>query len=139
VKKSFYILTFIVSLAAFNIHAMHGEAAAGGTKPTSIGIVIYSNDAETVWNAFRLANYSVDEGDTVRIFLLGKGVELESLDGSNFNVKEQMETFLKSGGKILACGTCLQSRSNVSPKACTVSTMGELYEMIRKSSIILTF
>jgi hypothetical protein len=30
--------------------------------------VIYSNDAETVWNAFRLAYYSQSKGDTVSVF-----------------------------------------------------------------------
>ena len=37
-----------------------------------IGIVIYSNDAETVWNALRFGNYAVKEGDSVATFLIGK-------------------------------------------------------------------
>jgi len=39
------------------------------------GIIISSNDPETVWNAFRFANLSIKKGDEVKIFLLGKGVE----------------------------------------------------------------
>lgn len=42
-----------------------------------LGIVAYSNDAETVWNAFRLGMFALKKGDTVRAFLLGKGVECE--------------------------------------------------------------
>ena len=40
-----------------------------------LGIVIYSNDPETVWNAFRFGNFSRKQGDEVKIFLLAKGVE----------------------------------------------------------------
>ena len=54
-----------------------------------LGIVIYSNDAETVWNAFRFANFSIKKGDTVRIFLIAKGVEYEKLDSEKFGIKEQ--------------------------------------------------
>lgn len=39
-----------------------------------LGICIYSNDPESVWNAFRFANYSIKQfQDEVRVFLLGKG------------------------------------------------------------------
>jgi uncharacterized protein involved in oxidation of intracellular sulfur len=40
-----------------------------------LGIVIYSNDPETVWNAFRLGNFGLKEKDEVKVFLLAKGVE----------------------------------------------------------------
>jgi len=60
-----------------------------------LGIVIYSNDAETVWNAFRFANFSLKEGDTVKIFLLAKGVEYEKLDSEKFfELKPQKNDFI---------------------------------------------
>lgn len=40
-----------------------------------LGIVIYSCDPETVWNAFRFGNHALKNGDAVKIFLLAKGVE----------------------------------------------------------------
>ena len=40
-----------------------------------LGMIVYSNDAEVVWNAFRLANLALTEKDEVKIFLLAKGVE----------------------------------------------------------------
>lgn len=43
-----------------------------------LGIIIYSNDAETVWNAYRFANFSLNKGDAVKVFLLAKGVEYET-------------------------------------------------------------
>jgi len=57
-----------------------------------IGIVIYSNDPETVWNAFRFGNYAVKEGDSVATFLVGKGVESETLDTDTFDITEQMRS-----------------------------------------------
>jgi uncharacterized protein involved in oxidation of intracellular sulfur len=107
--------------------------------PTSIGIVIYSNDTETVWNALRLANYSKNQGDTVHIFLLGKGVELDNMVKTDKDMKEQSDKFLDNGGTILGCGTCLRSRKNDQPQVCKFSSLKDLYELIRKNKIVLTF
>ena len=66
-----------------------------------LGICIYSNYAETVWNAFRFANHSVKHfQEDVRVFLLGKGVEATTLDTDQFQVAEQMKSFLAAGGSI---------------------------------------
>jgi uncharacterized protein involved in oxidation of intracellular sulfur len=101
--------------------------------------VIYSNDVETVWNAFRFANYSRSQGDSVNIFLLGKGVELEDLVKSDSKIKEQTDKFLNGGGTILGCGTCLKSRNNNEPQVCKFSSLKDLYEIIRKNKIVMTF
>ena len=53
-----------------------------------LGIVVYSGDSEAVWNAFRFGNFALAMGDEVKVFLLGKGVESESLDTDKFNVTE---------------------------------------------------
>ena len=52
-----------------------------------VGIVIYSNDPETVFNAMRLGNFALKEGDDVKVFLLAKGVEIESIDNTKFKVE----------------------------------------------------
>lgn len=38
-----------------------------------LAMVIYSNEPETVWNAFRLGVQALGQGDQVGIFLLGRG------------------------------------------------------------------
>ena len=43
------------------------------------------------------------------------------------------------GGTVLGCGTCLQSRKNNEPQVCRFSSMSDLYELIRKNKIVLTF
>lgn len=105
----------------------------------NIGIVVYSNDSETVWNAFRFANFALNEGDKIKVFLLGKGVECESLDTDKFKVTEQMQTLVDNGGEIFACGSCLEIRKSKGSKVCPLSTMKDLYEIVKKSDRIVTF
>ena len=104
-----------------------------------IGMVIYSSDPETVWNAFRLGNFALKEGDEVKAFLLAKGVESESLDTEQFKVTEQMQAFVDSGGQIFACGTCLKIRQSEGSKICPLSTMKDLYQIIKESDRVITF
>ncbi|HBF87995.1 MAG TPA: sulfur reduction protein DsrE [Bacteroidales bacterium] len=124
------------------IHFSYSQCGVETIKkqlPTSIGIVIYSNDYETLFNAMRFANFSKSEGDTVSIFLLGKGVELDNIVKENKDIKEQVDSFLDNKGSILGCGTCLQSRKNSEPQVCKFSSMADLYEIVRKNKIVLTF
>jgi len=104
-----------------------------------IGMVIYSNDAETVWNAFRLGVFALKQKDEVKVFLLGKGVECESTDTEKFKVTEQIKLFIDNGGKILACGSCLKVRNSDGSEICPLSTMQDLYDIINESDKVLTF
>ncbi len=103
-----------------------------------LGIIIYSNDTETVWNAFRLSNFALKEGNKVQIFLTGKGVEVENLDTDKFNVTEQITSFIDNGGELLACGSCLEIRKSESG-VCPVSTMKDMYEVVMGNEKVLTF
>jgi len=104
-----------------------------------MGIVIYSNDPEVVWNAFRFGNFALKAGDEVKVFLLAKGVESELLDTDHFKVKEQMESFVKHGGTIFACGTCLKISDSQRSELCPVEPMKDMYELIKESDRIITF
>ena len=104
-----------------------------------LGIIIYSNDSETVWNAFRLGIFSRKQGDIVSVFLLGKGVEVESLDRDKFDITGQIHSFLDIGGAILACGTCLKLRQSEELGICPISTMQDLYTLIHDSDKVLCF
>ena len=104
-----------------------------------LGIIIYSNDSETVWNAFRLGIFSRKQGDVVSVFLLGKGVEVESLDRDKFDITGQIHSFLDIGGAILACGTCLKLRQSEELGICPISTMQDLYTLIHDSDKVLSF
>jgi uncharacterized protein involved in oxidation of intracellular sulfur len=104
-----------------------------------MGVIIYSNDAETVWNAFRLGDFALKEGDQVKVFLLAKGVEVESLDTDRFKISEQMRSFIDHGGQIFACGTCLKIRQAEGTDLCPVSTIKDLYEIVKESDRVITF
>jgi len=104
-----------------------------------LGLVIYSNDSETVWNAFRFGNFALNQKDAVNVFLLGKGVESESLDTEKFKVTEQMKSLVDNGGKIFACGSCLKIRHSEGSETSPLSTMKDLYEIIKESDKSVTF
>lgn len=104
-----------------------------------LGIVIYSTDAETVWNGFRLGVFALKQGDEVKVFLMAKGVECEKLDTEQFKVTEQMQAFVNENGEILACGTCLKLRHSEGTELCPLSTMKDLYVMIKGSDRVVSF
>jgi uncharacterized protein involved in oxidation of intracellular sulfur len=135
------IFMLLLLLSGVQVFSQDCTTATNTPKldPTSIGIVVYSNDVETVWNALRFANHSKKEGDEVSVFLLGKGVEVDKLVKENKDIDEQVKKLLDSGGAILGCGTCLQSRNNNFPVICKFSSMKDLYELVRKNKIVLTF
>lgn len=105
----------------------------------NIGIVIHGSEAETVWNAFRYGTFAQKKGDSVRVFLIGKGVESEHLHSEKFPVRKQMQEFDDAGGEILACGTCLEIRQQGASDLCPVSTLSDLHEVVHGSDRLLTF
>ena len=142
--KRFFILILFLGFLLSNVQSQT-TTGCGGTKvsdsqkPIKLGIVISTNDPETVWNALRLANYSLSEKDTVSVFLMGKGVEIKSLSTKDYDVTEKLNDFLDGGGKIFACGTCMNSRNLKESKACPISSLSDLYEIIKRSDKLLTF
>lgn len=104
-----------------------------------IGVIISSNDAETCWNALRYANYGLGQKDEVKVFLMGKGVEYQSISTDKYNTIEQAEKLQNSGGKILACGTCIKSRDQEGTEMCPINTMKDMYDIIKESDRVVTF
>ena len=103
-----------------------------------IGIIISTADAEVVWNALRFANTAVLEEHKVKIFLLGKGVEIENIRDEKFNVKEQIDRLNQLGGQMLACGTCIKTRQ-MQFEVCPISTMKDMLKLVTESDRVLTF
>ncbi len=102
-------------------------------------VIVSTNDAETAWNAFRLANFAQKQGDCVSVFLTSKGVEYESASTEQFNSVQQAEEFVQNNGKILACGTCLKARNQPETTTCPISTMKALYELVKNSDKVVCF
>lgn len=55
--------------------------------------IITTDDAETAFNAMRLANVGVKKGDEVSVFMLGKGVLFEQTGTEEFDVMSQINQF----------------------------------------------
>ncbi len=104
-----------------------------------IAVVISSNDAETCWNAIRYANFALGQKDEVKIFFMGKGVEYQKIGTDKFNTVEEAEKFMQSGGKIYACGSCIKSREQQGSEMCPISTMKDMYEIVKESDKVVTF
>ena len=102
-------------------------------------IIISTNEPEAVFNALRLGNFAVKEGDDVGVFLVGIGVELDKIEDDRFDVPVQARAFLSEGGHILACGTCLKLRESGGSDLCPLSTMKDLYELIRDADRVVSF
>ena len=116
-----------------------GPVSASGERQFKLGLILTQTDPETVFNAFRVAQFALDAGDDVSVFLLGKGVDLDRVEDPTYNVKEKAQAFQTAGGRILACGTCLQMHGSSGSTLCPISTMRDLYELIRGSDRVLTF
>lgn len=105
---------------------------------SKIGVVINTNDPETAWNAMRFALTGLVEDHKVKVFLMGKGVEIESITDPQFNAMEVVKEFLENGGEIMACGACLEVRK-IESKVCPVNIMSDLVKMVDESDKVVTF
>jgi uncharacterized protein involved in oxidation of intracellular sulfur len=104
-----------------------------------LALIISQTDPETVFNALRLASYSLKQGDAVKIFLAGRGVELDQIADAKFDVQKLAKEVLDAGGVFLACGTCLKLRGSAGSEICPLSTMKDMYETIRDADKVVTF
>jgi uncharacterized protein involved in oxidation of intracellular sulfur len=138
-KKIIIFLFCLLPFFAFSQANIDSDKNSIPDPKMKIGMVIYSNDPETVWNAFRFGNFALGEGDTVKVFLLGKGVESETLNTDKFMVTDQIKRFVENGGKIFACGTCLTIRKKEGSEMCPLSTMQDMYDIIKWCNKVITF
>ena len=105
-----------------------------------LGLIISGTNAETNWNALRLANLAIETGDDVKIFLVGEGVEYEKNSIPKYDVEALAQKFVTSPkAEIMACGTCLKSRSQDGTDTCPISTLKDFYGMIAWAEKLVTF
>ena len=101
-----------------------------------LAVISSQTDPETVFNALRLTGYSLKQGDTVKSFLAGRGVELDQITDAKFDVQKLSKEVLDSGGVLLASGTCLKLRGS---EICPLSTLKDMYETVRDADKVVTF
>ncbi len=103
-----------------------------------LGIIITQTDPETVSSALRLAEYSLRQGDAVRIFLSGRGVEIDKIEDPKFDDKGIAKWVLDAGGQFQACGTCLKLKESEGSDICPLTTLKDHYEIVRGSDKLVT-
>lgn len=106
-------------------------------------IIIYSDDDETIWNAFRFGVTSLIYDNETTIFLLGKGVEALN-ENSLFDIQEQVDLFRENNGVLVGCGVCVENRMEEMPNikdllACDMGSMQDLYALVADANKVLTF
>lgn len=102
-----------------------------------LAIILNTNNAETAWNALRLADKAQDEGHGVTVFLLGNGVDIENIKHETYNMDELIKKVNKQKSSLLGCGTCMVTRHREAG-VIVKSTMAELVELIADSDKVVT-
>ncbi|OGO20495.1 MAG: hypothetical protein A2144_03155 [Chloroflexi bacterium RBG_16_50_9] len=102
-----------------------------------LGIILNTSEPETAWNALRLGNTALTEGHHVKVFLLGAGVEIDTITDEKYDVSDLMKTFTRSN-TLLGCGTCMRLRRR-EPGTILKSTLDELIQIITDSDKVISF
>jgi sulfur relay (sulfurtransferase) complex TusBCD TusD component (DsrE family) len=103
-----------------------------------LGLIVETDDPERIWNAFRLANTTLDEGHSVETFLLGEGVKAPDLEHEKFNPHGVMLKYANNDGTLFACGTCMDSRDLEPDELRPRSTMDDCLRIVEEADKILT-
>jgi sulfur relay (sulfurtransferase) complex TusBCD TusD component (DsrE family) len=133
------ILISAISCKAQLFSGCENVSAFSKSRTPDIGIVISSGDAETVWNALRLGIAAQSKGDSVVIFVISKAVDVFIKDTSKFDIPKTSLQFVSGGGDIYTCATCAKSRHTENVQMCTITSIYDLYEIIKRSKKVVTF
>ncbi|HEU5160858.1 MAG TPA: DsrE family protein [Streptosporangiaceae bacterium] len=116
-----------------------------------MNILVVINDSaygsERSYNALRLAGVlAMREGTDVRVFLLGDGVTCaragQTVPNGFYHLDRMLTSFVRHGGKVGCCGTCLDARGideDTLVHAATRSTMDELADWTLDADQVLVF
>lgn len=106
------------------------------------------DSTDVTWNALRLAQTLVKQGETVRIFLMNDSVDLarESCippEGYDQDLKAMLKALIASHVEVEVCGTCMARcgihRNEPYYEGANTSTMAKLGKWVAQSDKVLTF
>ena len=143
IRKIIFILViiFFSTRSGFTqvISGCENVSAFSKSRTPDMGIVISSGDAETVWNALRLGIAAQSKGDSVVVFVISKAVDVFIKDTSKFNISKVSTQFVSNGGDIYTCATCAKMRHTDNVQMCTITSIYDLYEIVKRSKKVVTF
>ncbi len=142
-KKNIIILILVLfsiqSGSAQLFSGCENVSAFDKSSTPDLGIIICSGDAETVWNALRLGIAAQQKGDTVVIFVISKAVDVFMKDSTGYDIPGTSLNFSAGGGDIYTCATCAKSRHTENVQMCTITSIYDLYEIVKRSVKVVTF
>lgn len=103
---------------------------------------------DVTWNALRLAQTLVKQGETVRIFLMNDSVDLAREScvppaGYDQDLKAMLKGLIAAGVEVEVCGTCMARcgihKNEPYYEGANKSTMAKLGEWVAGSDKVLTF
>jgi uncharacterized protein involved in oxidation of intracellular sulfur len=106
------------------------------------------DSTDVTWNALRLAQTLVKQGETVKIFLMNDSVDLarESCippEGYDQDLKAMLKALIASHVEVEVCGTCMVRcgihRNEPYYEGANTSTMAKLGQWVAQSDKVLTF
>ncbi|MCX7724403.1 MAG: DsrE family protein [Thermodesulfovibrio sp.] len=106
-----------------------------------IGILISTDDPETLWNAFRfgILCLNMDYDNEVTIFLNARATAYEEADSEKFNIKELAKSFVLGGGKIIGCQKSMGFRGLEGNEICQKGGQKDLYELLMSCDRFISF
>lgn len=106
-----------------------------------IGILISTNESETLWNAFRFGVLclNMDFNNEVTIFLNARATDYEKAESEKFNIKELAKSFVLAGGKIIGCQKSMGFRGLEGNEICQKGGQKDLYELMITSDKFICF
>lgn len=104
-----------------------------------IGIILGTKDPEVVFNAFRLGTLALRNGHRVWIFLVNHGVEIEDIETTAFNIREQIFLFTKKEGEIYTCVTSMKAHNRKETGVCKPHSQDDLLALVTSSEKVLSF
>ena len=113
-------------------------SAANGSTTMHIGLIVETDDPERLWNGFRFGTTALEADHAVEVFLLGDGVTASEVETEKFNPRGVLVQFIRDGGKLHACGTCLDSRDLAADELRPRSSMDDLLRMVERSDETIT-
>jgi peroxiredoxin family protein len=142
-KKLFLVLLLVLISSNYCFSQLfsgcENVSAFKTSRTPNLGIIISSGDVETVWNAIRLGIAAQSKGDSVVIFVVSKATDVFIKDTSKFNISETVLQFVSKGGDIYTCATCAKMRNTDNIELCTITSIFDLYEIVKRSKKIVTF
>ncbi|HNW94413.1 MAG TPA: sulfur reduction protein DsrE [bacterium] len=104
-----------------------------------LAIIIATRDTATAWQAVRLGSHALQQGDTVRVFLLGGGTHDDSCAAGEYDVTGEICRFAEAGGEVLVGGTGPVPQNVGAESVCPQATVSDLYALLRDADRVLTF